>query len=70
MQDLKIIKKLMLDKDVTSLEMSKALNVNPSTFLLYLNGWRKMPDSLMDDIARHLNVTTEALLDGAGGNSN
>jgi transcriptional regulator with XRE-family HTH domain len=61
MQDLKTIKKLMLDKEVTALEMAKALNVNPSTLSLYLNGWRRMPDALMEEIAKYLNVEPQQL---------
>jgi len=63
MQDLKMIKKLMLDHEITSLEMARTLNVNPSTFSLYLNGWRKMPDALKLEIAAYLRVEPNKLFD-------
>ena len=56
MSNLKKIKKLLLDKDISSLKMAKDIGINPSTLSLYLNGWKAVPEDAQNKIAAYLGV--------------
>ena len=67
MRKLLALKAEMMKQNITSLKLSKDLNINSCVFSLYLNGWKKMPGWLMEDIARYLNLTTQELFEGTKG---
>ena len=63
MKKLTALKEEMVRQDITSLKLSHNLGINSCVFSLYLNGWRRMPDSLKKEIAQYLNLLPYQLFD-------
>lgn len=61
------IRYLRLKNNLTSKELSKALNISESSISLYENGKRKPTIELIIKVADYFNVTTDFLL-GVSGN--
>ena len=57
------ILKLMDDKNMSRLELSKALNINYQTLCKYLQNKRSIPGDILINIANYFNVTLDYLLD-------
>ena len=51
---IKILKKLMVDTDVTQLEVLTHLGINQSTYSMYMNGWREFPVDVYRDALTYL----------------
>lgn len=56
------LKKLRIDNSLTQEELSKKLNVSPSTISQYENGMREPSISQLINIARIFNVSVDYLL--------
>jgi hypothetical protein len=63
MKKLVALKEEMIRQDITSLKLSNELRINPNQFSLYLNGWRKMPDTIKRGVATYLKVEPSKLFD-------
>ncbi len=63
MKKLTALKEAMVRQDITSLKISQDLGINSCQFSLYLNGWRKMPNSLKKEVAEYLKVEPSKLFD-------
>ena len=56
------LKELRKEKDLTQAQLAKALNINSVTYLHYEKEQREPPLSLLLDIARFFEVSTDYLL--------
>ena len=63
MKRLITLKEELFRRNISSLKISQDLKINPSLFSMFLNGWRKMPDSLKKEVAEYLNLEPEKLFD-------
>jgi len=63
MRKLVALKHEMIKQSVSSLKISQELNISPSLFSMYTNGWRKMPDSLKKEIAQYFNLSPYQLFE-------
>ena len=61
MNKLTALKAEMVRQNISSLKLCQKLGINSCVFSLYLNGWRKMPDYLKEEISEHLQVEPEKL---------
>ncbi len=55
------IKNTREDLDIKQYEFAKRLNILPTTYALYENGFRGIPVEIFDNIARELNVSVDYL---------
>lgn len=44
---IKKLKILMLNENISSLQLAQALNIHQSSLSLFLRGWKKMPEPLL-----------------------
>ena len=63
MKRLAALKAELARQGITSLQISRELGINHSVFSLYLNGWRKMPDHVQEQVSSYLNIDPEKLFD-------
>lgn len=61
MKKLIALKQEMIKQGMSVLKISQDLNINPSLFSMYTNGWRKMPNSLKRKVAGYLKVEPNKL---------
>jgi hypothetical protein len=53
----------MIEQGISVLKISYDLNINPSLFSMYLNGWRKMPDHLKEEVTEYLGTEPNKIFD-------
>ena len=63
MNKLIALKQEMVKQGVSVLRISHDLDINPSLFSMYANGWRQMPDGVKERVAAYLSVEAEKLFD-------
>ena len=63
MKKLTTLKAEMVKQNISSLKLSQELGINSCVFSLYLNGWRKMPDCLKEEVSGYLKVEPKELFE-------
>jgi len=53
------LKIAMMGKGITQQKISQDLEISPSTFSQYMNGWKKMPNELKIQVAEYLQIEQE-----------
>lgn len=57
------LKVILAERNIRSMEICRALNIHPSMFSLYLNGWRRLPSLIKEEIAEYLGISEEEIED-------
>ncbi len=63
MKKLTVLKTEMIKQNITSLKLCQDLGVNSCVFSLYLNGWRRMPNSTKREVSEYLKIEPSKLFD-------
>ena len=56
MKKLLALKKVLIDRDITTLRIAHDLEISPSLFSMWTNGWQRMPDFRKEEIAKYLGI--------------
>ena len=65
MKKLTALKAEMVKQNISSLKLCQDLGINSCVYSLYLNGWRKMPNDLKENVAEYLQLKPNTLFNNS-----